>query len=174
MKKALFLDRDGVVNIDKGYLIDKENTEFIAGVFDLIRCARIKNYLIIIITNQSGIGRGIFSEREFLIFNSWFLDELDNNNARIDDLFYCPTHPDKGIGNYKKNDFRRKPNPGMIIEASNKYNLDLKKSFLIGDKLTDMEAGYSAGVKNLFLYSKIYSCVYAEKIKSLMEVEKFL
>tara|TARA_Y100000768_G_scaffold296196_1_gene230032 strand:+ start:25561 stop:26085 length:525 start_codon:yes stop_codon:yes gene_type:complete len=174
MNKALFLDRDGVVNIDKEYLIDKENTEFITGVFDLIRCARVKNYLIIIVTNQSGIGRGIFSEEKFLSFNNWFLNELENNNARIDDLFYCPTHPEKGIGNYKKNDFRRKPNPGMIIEASEKYNLDLKKSFLIGDKLTDMEAGHSAGVKNLFLYSERCNCDYAEKIKSLMEVEKFL
>jgi len=71
MKKALFLDRDGVVNIDKGYLIDKENTEFIAGVFDLIRCARIKNYLIIIISNQSGIGRGFYSHEDFKRLNKW-------------------------------------------------------------------------------------------------------
>ena len=121
---ALFLDRDGVINVDKEYVHKIEDVEFLDGIFELIAHAKNLHYLVIIITNQSGIGRGIFSEEDFQKLNKWMLDQLKKNGASVDSVYYCPTHPTKGIGKYKKSDNRRKPNPGMIFEAENDYNIN--------------------------------------------------
>jgi D-glycero-D-manno-heptose 1,7-bisphosphate phosphatase len=137
--KALFLDRDGVINIDKGYVHKIEDFEFIEGIFDLCKSYQDKGYLIIVITNQAGIARGYYTEEDFLKLSEWMKKEFAKKNVIITDIFYCPHHPD-----FTGECECRKPKPGMILEAAKKYNIDLSKSILIGDKITDIEAGKRA------------------------------
>jgi D-glycero-D-manno-heptose 1,7-bisphosphate phosphatase len=152
--RALFLDRDGVINIDHGYVFTIEKFEFVDGIFDLVKYAHDEGYLIIIITNQAGIGRGYYCENEFTELTRWMCEIFKNKESPITEVYFCPSHPDHGLGKYKVNDFRRKPHPGMIIEAARDYNIDLSSSVLIGDKSTDIEAGKSANVGCNILFQK--------------------
>ena len=147
--KALFLDRDGVINQDNHYVSKQEDFFFNTEIFETIRLCKSKNFKIIIITNQSGIGRGIFSIEEYNELNKWMLKRFDKENASIDKVYFCPSHPIKGLGEYKKNDFNRKPNPGMIFQARDEFGIQLEDSILIGDRLSDISAGISAGIKNI-------------------------
>ena len=141
MQKALFLDRDGVVNIEKNYLYKIEEFEFCEGIFELCRHFQRRGYLIVIITNQSGIARGYYSEDDFLKLTRYMLDAFKREGIEISSLKYCPHHPDfTGICEC------RKPSNGMILSAAKEFNIDLSSSILIGDKLSDIEAGKSAGV----------------------------
>ena len=171
---ALFLDRDGVINIDKNYIYKIEDVEFVDGILDLIIHAKNLGYLVIIITNQSGIGRGIFTEEDFKKVNLWILNDLKKNGAIIDDVYYCPTHPTEGIGEYKKIDNRRKPNSGMFFEAAKDYNIDLAKSTMLGDKTTDMDAGFSSGIKNLFFLSEEIKYQGSKNVSCPKDVINFL
>ena len=162
-KPALFLDRDGVINIEKNYIYKVSDIEFMDGIFDLVRLAKKKNYLIFVITNQAGIGRGLYSEEDFFLLNNWMIEFFASQQASIDKVYYCPYHPEFGIGGYLRESSRRKPNPGMIIDACNDFNIDLSMSVLIGDKYSDIQAGISANVnKNILLCS-------SGKAKSLKE-----
>lgn len=154
MKKALFLDRDGIINIEKNYVHKIEDFEFVDGVFETLRFFQNEGYLLIIITNQAGIGRGYYTEKDFHKLNEWMLDELMKQGIRIDKVYYDPYHPVHGIGKYKKDSVNRKPNPGMILDAKMYFDIDLEKSALIGDKLSDIEAGKRAGIKRLFLLNE--------------------
>ena len=145
-KKALFLDRDGVINYDIGYLSRIEKIRFIDGIFDLCRAAVKLDYLIIVITNQSGIGRGYYSEEDFFMLMEWICKRFEAEHVSISDVFYCPFHPVYGIGDYKRDSFDRKPNPGMLLRAAKKHNIDLRNSIMIGDNDSDMEAARRAGV----------------------------
>lgn len=151
--KALFLDRDGVINIDHGYVFESSGIEFIPGIFELCRFAHRNGYLIIIVTNQAGIGRGYYSETDFFALMKWMCHVFEENGAPIANVYYCPTHPTHGIGNYKIESPRRKPNPGMILDAQRDFNLDLGRSILIGDKESDIAAGFAAGVGTTVLFS---------------------
>jgi D-glycero-D-manno-heptose 1,7-bisphosphate phosphatase len=144
--RALFLDRDGVINIDHGYVYQAENFEFINEIFLLCKKATEYNYLIIVVTNQAGIGRGYYTDKDFQDLTKWMKIKFQENNVAITDVYYCPYHPNHGIGPYKKDSFGRKPNPGMLLQAKSKYNIDLNRSIMIGDKDTDMLAAKSAGV----------------------------
>ncbi len=144
--RALFLDRDGVINHDSGYTSDVENFRFIDGIFDVCRAAKKMGYLLIVITNQAGIGRGYYSEQDFSILTKWMCDQFESEGASIRDVFYCPYHPEDGIGHYKKDSFDRKPNPGMLLHAAEKHELDLNTSIMIGDKSSDMQSANQAGV----------------------------
>lgn len=144
--RALFLDRDGVINIDHGYVHRVEDFCFIDGIFNLVRLARLKGYIIIVITNQAGIARGYYSESVFLELTKWMCNQFKVEGAFIDKVYFSPYHPDHGLGNYKKDDISRKPNPGMLYEAMRDFDIDLQSSVLIGDNLTDIQAGFSAGV----------------------------
>ncbi|KOP71883.1 D,D-heptose 1,7-bisphosphate phosphatase [Bacillus sp. FJAT-21945] len=146
MNKALFLDRDGVINVEKNYVHKIEDFEFIDGIFELTKYFQDKGYLIIVITNQAGIGRGYYTEEDFHKLNDWMIDQFKQRGILITEVYYCPFHPTHGIGEYKKDSFDRKPNPGMILNAARKYNFNLSESILIGDKESDIEAGKSAGV----------------------------
>lgn len=159
MNKALFLDRDGVINIEKHYLYKIEDFEFVEGIFEVLKHFQDNRYLLIIITNQAGIGRGYYTEKDFNTLNNWMLEELKKRDILITKVYYCPYHPEHGVGQYKKDSFDRKPNPGMILKAKKEFNIDLSKSILIGDKESDIEAGINAGInKNIFLegYYKSY------------------
>jgi D-glycero-D-manno-heptose 1,7-bisphosphate phosphatase len=144
--RALFLDRDGVININHGYVYIAKNFEFIDGIFELVRTAHVNDFKIVVITNQSGIGRGFYSERQFHQLTSWMCEEFLNAGAPIDKVYFSPFHPTEGLGEYRKDDFSRKPNPGMILQAQMELGLDLNNSILIGDKTTDIQAGIAAGI----------------------------
>lgn len=161
MNKALFLDRDGVINVEKNYVFKIEDFEFIEGIFELIKTFQDKGYLIIVITNQAGIGRGYYTEEDFHKLNNWMIEQFKQRGITITDVYYCPYHPTHGIGEYLKDSYDRKPNPGMILKAGERYSIDLKQSVLIGDKDTDIKAGQAAGIpKNL----KINDCIMNFKI----------
>ena len=180
-KPALFLDRDGVINKDKKYIYKIDDFEFIDGIFDLIRVANNNNYLVIVITNQAGIGRGYFSNKDFHRLNDWMLKVFQSNELLVDKVYFCPHHPNHGVGKYKKDCFNRKPNPGMILKATDDFNIDLNKSILIGDKISDIEAGISAQIKTIFLLkNEIYnnheydknkhSCINVNSLKEVINI----
>lgn len=153
-RKALFLDRDGVINEDVGHICRPEQIVFLDGVFELCRAARAADYLTIVITNQSGIGRGYYTEEDFHALMRWMKEKFAEENARLDDVYFCPHHPEHGLGAYKKECPDRKPGPGLILRAAQDYDVDLAASLLIGNQETDMQAGHRAGVGTLLLLTQ--------------------
>ncbi|MDP4836932.1 MAG: D-glycero-beta-D-manno-heptose 1,7-bisphosphate 7-phosphatase [Burkholderiales bacterium] len=145
-QRAVFLDRDGVINVNHGYVHHSDDFEFIDGIFDVARSAHASGYKLIVITNQSGIGRGYYSEEQFHQLTAWMCNEFLNADAPIEKVYFSPFHPTAGLGAYKKDDVSRKPRPGMIQQAQREMNLDLENSILIGDKASDIHAGIAAGV----------------------------
>ena len=149
--KIAFLDRDGVINKDFGYVYKIKDLRFCPESIKGMKLLLKKNYKLIIVTNQSGIGRGLYSVEEYKNFMKHMYEELHKFNIVILDTFFCAHHPEYGIGIYKKECNCRKPKPGMLLEAIKKWKPDIKKSILVGDRPSDIEAGYAAGLKNLFL-----------------------
>ena len=135
-----------MINVDHGYVHDAESFEFIDGIFEVTRTAHASGYKLIIITNQSGIGRGYYSEQQFHQLTEWMCNKFLNAGAPIEKVYFSPFHPTEGIGAYKKDDVSRKPRPGMIHQAQQDMNLNLGNSILIGDKVSDIQAGIAAGV----------------------------
>lgn len=146
MNKALFLDRDGVINKEKNYLYKIEDFEFIDGVFQTCRYFQNKGYMIVIITNQAGIARGKYTEKDFKILNKWMIQEFKNENIKISRVYHCPHHPD-----FTGECECRKPKAKMILDAQKDLNIDLKNSILVGDKNSDIEAGIKAGIIKNYL-----------------------
>jgi len=149
MHKALFLDRDGVINVEKDYLYKIEDFEFIDGVFELCKHYRNMGYLIFVVTNQSGIARGYYSKEDVSTLSSWMSREFLKNNIKIEKVYYCPHHPD-----ISGECSCRKPNPGMLFEAAKEFNISLSDSIIIGDKERDIEAGLNAGLKETYLFDE--------------------
>jgi len=145
-RRALFLDRDGVINIDRGYVHLPGQCQFIDGIFDMVRAFADAGYLIVIATNQAGIGRGLYGEDDFQSFMAWMKARFRDEGIEIAAVYHCPDHPTAGIGPYRRENPWRKPGPGMILQAAKDLNLDLAASWLVGDKLSDMEAAEAAGV----------------------------
>lgn len=137
MKKAIFLDRDGTINVEKNYLYEINEFEFISGVFEGLRLLQEKGYLLIVVTNQSGIARGYYSEGDFEVLNTWMVQEFKYQGVQIEDVFYCPHLPDARVEQYRKQCDCRKPAIGMYQKAIGKYEIDLSRSFVIGDKMRD-------------------------------------
>jgi len=150
--RALFLDRDGVINLDYGYVHRQDQIHFVDGIFEVCRYACRLGFAIIVVTNQAGIGRGFYSQEDFAKLMCWMKKHFSRQGCPIDDIYWCPYHPTEGVGSYRKESFNRKPNPGMIFNAVKKYNILLSKSVLIGDNLSDMIAGNAAGVGFNLLY----------------------
>ncbi len=148
MRKALFLDRDGVINVDHDYVYKPEEFEFIDGIFELVRRYHEAGYLIIVVTNQSGIARGRYSEAEFLHVSAWMKAQFASHGGEIDEVFYCPHHPE-----FSGTCRCRKPSSGMLIDAQKKYDIDMSRSLLIGDKERDIEAAIGAGVEDTILFT---------------------
>ena len=143
MKKAVFLDRDGVINEDSGYVSSVENFKFIHGVFETLKEFRKLGFLLIIVTNQSGIARGFYSLEDFMVLNEFMLDEFAKNGIKIDKVYFCPHGADENCE-------CRKPRAGMILQALSEFDIDPQKSFLIGDKPSDIEAAKNANLANAY------------------------
>ena len=153
MKRALFLDRDGVINEDRRYVHRIEDFQFIDGIFDLCRAATRAGMMIIVVTNQAGIGRGFFTEQQFQALTDWMNARFAEQGVTIDQVYHCPHHPVHGIGHYKLDCLCRKPNPGMILRARDDHRICLRNSILIGDKELDIVAAKAAGVGTPVLVS---------------------
>jgi D-glycero-D-manno-heptose 1,7-bisphosphate phosphatase len=151
--QALFLDRDGVINFNHGYVHKTEDFEFIEGIFDLARHAYEQNYKLVVITNQAGIARGYYTEELFHQLTNWMCQQFSAAGAPIDKVYFSPYHPTAGLGQYLKDDVSRKPYPGMILQAQKDLSIDLSRSVLIGDKVSDIEAGNAAGVGTNLLFT---------------------
>jgi len=152
LRPALFLDRDGVINIDHAYVSRPEHFEFVDGIFELCRNAKRLGYLIFVVTNQAGIGRGYYTEQDFLKLTEWMCGVFKEQGVDIDKVYFCPSHPEHGIGQYKVDSLYRKPGPGMILQAAEEFDVDLVRSVVVGDKETDIQAGIAAGVGCTLLY----------------------
>ena len=148
--KAVFLDRDGVINEDKGWVYKKKDFKILKGVISAIRYLNKNKFLIILVTNQSGIGRKLFTEKQFLNLQNYFYNILKKNNCSYDDIFFCPHHPTKAFGDYKKKCKCRKPGSKMLDDAIKKWSIIKNSSFMIGDKHTDKAAALKAGIKFFF------------------------
>jgi D-glycero-D-manno-heptose 1,7-bisphosphate phosphatase len=152
-RSALFLDRDGVVNVDQGYVWRCDDFQWVEGIFDTVRCARRLGLMTIVVTNQAGIARGYYSEADFQALTSWMLAEFEAAGAPVTAVYHCPFHAD-GLGAYRVADHPdRKPNPGMLIRAAKDYVIDLATSALLGDKESDIEAALAAGVEATALFA---------------------
>lgn len=151
-QSALFLDRDGVINIDKGYVHKAEDCIFIDGIFDLVKRANQLSYKVFVVTNQAGIARGYYTEAEFLSFSEWMKNEFKNHQAQIDEIYFCPHHPIHGIAEYLTNCDCRKPAPGLFLKAQLAYAIDMKKSVMVGDNISDLDASMLADVNKHYLF----------------------
>jgi D-glycero-D-manno-heptose 1,7-bisphosphate phosphatase len=153
LQKALFLDRDGVINIDHGYTHKSEHFKFMPGVFSLCSRFQCEGYKIIVITNQAGIGRGFYSEQDFARLTQWMTEKFAQNLITIDGVYWCPHHPVHALGEYLQNCACRKPQPGMLLQAIEEHQLNASQSVMIGDKPSDLLAAQRAGIKRRILFS---------------------
>lgn len=170
-KPALFLDRDGVINVDHGYVHTPEKFEFVNGIFDVVSAANRAGYLVIVVTNQAGIGRGYYSETQFHSLTDWMRTKFAEHEGTIDAVYFCPYHPEYGIGEYKCESSFRKPAPGMLLQAKSELCIDLERSILIGDKLTDIAAGRAARIGTLLHFSgeiKSGDCIVITKLSQAL------
>lgn len=154
-KRALFLDRDGVINKDHGYVHRPEDFEFVEGIFELVAAAKRAGYLVVVVTNQSGIGRGYYTEADFHDLMGWVNSRFVEHDGQIDAVYFSPFHPEHGIGDYRRESDCRKPAPGMFLNAQSELNIDMEQSILIGDKPSDMAAGLAAGVGTCLAFGPV-------------------
>ena len=148
-KPAIFFDRDGVLNVDVGYLYKIEDFQWIDGAVETIKHFNDKGYYVFVITNQSGVARGYYKEEDVTKLHQWMNQELARYGAHIDEFFYCPHHIKGIVPEYSFDCECRKPKIGMIKEALEKYNRNLKESLLIGDKDSDIKCAENAGIKGI-------------------------
>lgn len=158
-RRGLILDRDGVINHDDGYVHRVAQCRFIDGIFAMTGAFARRDFAIVIATNQSGVGRGLYGEADFASFMGWMRGEFDRHGVPIAAVYHCPDHPTAGVGGYRRGNPWRKPGPGMMRQAASDLGLDLQRSWLVGDKEIDMEAGRAAGVGTLILYDPMARAV---------------
>jgi D-glycero-D-manno-heptose 1,7-bisphosphate phosphatase len=155
-RPALFLDRDGVINVEKNYLHRIEEFEFMEGIFDLCQKATRRGMAIVVVTNQAGIGRGYYTEQDFHTLTAWMCARFAAEGVTIDGVYFCPDHPEHGVGVYRRESNDRKPNPGMLNRACQELSLDPARSVMIGDKRSDIAAAHAAGVPFAILLSGVH------------------
>jgi D,D-heptose 1,7-bisphosphate phosphatase len=160
-RPAAFLDRDGIVNHDTGYVWHSDNYKWMEGSDRAIKRLNDLGYYVFIVTNQAGVARGLYKTEDIERLHTYINTTLRERGAHIDAFYYCPHHPDFGDGEYRQNCACRKPNPGMMLQAMNEWPVDLSRSFMIGDKETDMQAAEAAGIpaRRLFLGGNIESAM---------------
>lgn len=162
-QKAVFLDRDGVINIDHGYISCIEDVEFTEGLFPVLRALMQKGCLLVIVTNQSGIGRGYYTEGDFNELTKWMVRKLDAEGIELCAIYMCPHAPDAGCA-------CRKPAPGMFLQAVREHNIDPASSWMVGDKDADMQAAQAAGILNRVLIGGADSVHSTHRISTLSEL----
>jgi len=145
-RPALFLDRDGVINVDKGYVSRVEDFEWVPGAAEAIAAFNARNWYVFVVTNQSGIARNYYTESDMHTLHDWMLAELAQQGARIDRIYHCPYHEEGENPAYRKASFDRKPNPGMLLKAAIALGIEMAPSWIVGDLPTDMGAGRNAGL----------------------------
>jgi len=150
MRRAVFLDRDGTINYEKEYLYQVQEFEFIPGAPEAIRLLNQAGIMVVMVTNQSGVARGYYTENDVENLHRHIDHELENSGAHVDAWLYCPHHP-AGRGSYALPCNCRKPLPGMLLEAARRNDIDLVNSVMIGDKLADIEAGQAAGCRTILV-----------------------
>lgn len=143
---AIFLDRDGTMNVDKGYVHEIDNFQFIDGVIDAMRELKEMGYALVMVTNQSGIARGLYTEDTFMQLTEWMDWSLADRDVDLDGIYFCPHHPEAVVEEYRQACNCRKPQPGMLLQAKDELNIDMPASYMVGDKIDDMLAGKAAGV----------------------------
>lgn len=148
---AVFLDRDGTINVDKHYLHKIDDFDFIPGVPQAIKKLKESGYLVIVVTNQSGVARGYFDLEDVTRLHEHIQKELTNEGASIDAFYLCPHHPEQGVGKFRKECDCRKGRPGLLLQASTDLGIDLQRSFMVGDKVADVEAGENAGCQTILV-----------------------
>jgi D-glycero-D-manno-heptose 1,7-bisphosphate phosphatase len=169
MKRAVFIDRDGTINVEKEYLYLPDEFEFIPGAAKAIRLLNEAGFMVVVVTNQSGVARGYYTEEDVHLLHRHISKRLEMEGSRVDAWFYCPHHP-SGRGSYALPCLCRKPLPGMLREAALRFDIDLDSSIMIGDKLVDIEAGRAAGCRSILVKTG-----YGAEMESLVpeEVEVF-
>ncbi len=150
-RRALFLDRDGVVNREVGYLSRVEDVEWTPGFFELCRHARDSGYVLVVVTNQSGIARGYYSEDEFHALMRWMGETFRAEGVELAAYYFCPHHPDSEDPRYRLECECRKPGPGMLLRAAEELGLDLSQSIMVGDRCGDVGAANTAGLLRAYL-----------------------
>lgn len=148
-RPAVFLDRDGVINVDHGYVSNRADFKWIPGAIEAIKALNDAGYYVFVATNQSGIARGLYTEREMQALHEYISQELGKRGARIDDWRHCPFHPEGTIAAFKRVSDWRKPGPGMILDLMKAWSVDRAHSVVIGDKESDIGAARAAGVRGL-------------------------
>lgn len=175
--RGLFLDRDGVINEEVGYLSKSADVRFVPGIFSLCRSAQALGYKLIVVTNQSGIARGYYTEADFHILMDWMRDRFQQEGVRLDAVYFCPFHPEHGVGKYRREHEDRKPGAGMLHQGAKEFGLSLAQSVLVGDRCSDVAAAHVAGLRKAFLVAGMEptGCngVYNE-VKTLGDVERWL
>lgn len=146
-RHVLFLDRDGVINVDVGYLSDPAQLEFIPGAIEAMKEAQTRGYDIIVVTNQSGVARGYYTEEDVQALHAEMSRRLETEGVKILAYYYCPHHPEGTVETYTKACDCRKPNPGMLTKAIEEWNVDVDSSFLVGDKPSDVQAAEAIGMR---------------------------
>jgi len=167
MQKALFLDRDGIINVDHGYVYEKEKFEFNEGIFSLLKLFINHNYKLYIVTNQSGIGRDYYSEKDFLALTVWMLERFKKEKIKIEEVKYCPHAPEENCS-------CRKPQTGMVKKILQKHQIDLNNSWLIGDKQSDIDLAIKSKIQQTIAIGerKIKNATY--RFKTIAECKLFL
>ena len=176
-ERALFLDRDGVINEEIGYLIRSEDVRFVPGIVSLCRTAQRLGYRLVVVTNQSGIARGLYSEEQFQELMAWMQEALGREGVCLDAVYHCPYHPEHGVGDYRREHEDRKPSPGMLRRAAADLGLSLEDSVMVGDRCSDVAAANAAGLRQAFLLegTEIRRCDGEYRvIASLGEMERWL
>lgn len=148
--KALLLDRDGVINVDHGYVHTADATQWLPGIFEMCRAAQDAGYQCIVVTNQAGIARGYYSEDEFREYSLWMHSEFERRGVHLRATYYCPHHPTAGIGDRMRECECRKPQPGMLLAAQRDWGFDLGSSIMVGNQRSDIDAALGAAVGRVF------------------------
>ncbi len=175
--RALFLDRDGVINEEVGYLIRPSDVRFVPGIVSLCRTAQRLGYRLVVVTNQSGIARGLYTEADFETLMQWMREALGREGVRLDAVYHCPYHPEHGVGAYRREHEDRKPSPGMLRRAASDLSFNLADSVMIGDRCSDIAAANAAGLRQAFLLKGTETEPCAGEylpIDSLEELERWL
>ncbi len=164
--KAIFIDRDGVINQELSYVHKIQDFLIIPGVFDGLKILQDLGYLLVIITNQAGIAHGLYNQDDLNYLHDYMLSLFTENDINISSVYYCPHHPNGKALNFRKSCDCRKPSPGMILRACKDFRINLSSSYLIGDKISDIIAGQRAGITNTILVESGHAITDSDKLQA--------